>query len=494
MKLRSAYFFKCLSLLVGVTALAMLFPLALAVAFGEQSVIFAFSFSSGVALCVILPIIFLTRKDKTGIETSQGLLLVCSAWFLSCLLGALPFYYYALASNANAASFINALFESASGFTTTGATLLADVEALPRSLLFWRAMTQWLGGMGMVVLMAALAPLIGSKGFLLFGTETPGSDKGRINLRIDAAARMLLFIYISLTILAAVFFTLGGMNWFDALTHAFSTVSTGGFSVRNGGIAAYHSPWIEWVCIAFMIIAGFNFSLISKLLKGKGKEIVKNTEARVYFGTILIAGAICACVLFARCNDESSFMAGTLEQSIRSSLFQCVSILSTTGFSVTDHHKWHPLAQSVLFFLMFMGACSSSAGSGIKVMRHVILFKQSRNELMKILYPSGVFSIHIDGKEGQKNIVYGVAGFFFLYLVLVVIAALFVSLAGTDVFSSLNIGLLVTGNIGLGIVRGNLQEILFNLPSYSKLALSIIMIAGRLELWTVFALLHWGRD
>jgi trk system potassium uptake protein TrkH len=482
MKSGSVYFFRCLSFLVGVTAFAMLFPLALAVVFGERNMIFAFSVPSGFALGVILPVIFLTGKNKAGIETSRGLLLVCLTWFLSCLLGAFPFYF----SGFHVKSFTDAFFESASGFTTTGATIFADVEALPRSLLFWRSMTQWLGGMSMVVLMAVLAPLLGTKGFLLFGAETP--DKGRINLRITAAARVLLSIYASLTVLETLLLTIGGMNWFDALTHTFSTVSTGGFSSRNGSIAAYHSPRIEWVCIVFMIIAGFNFSLIYKLFQGKGREILKNSEAQVYFAVILIAGTICTCALFPLFRDEG------LEQSIRSSLFQSVSILTTTGFSVTDHRQWHPLAQGVLFFLMFAGACSSSTGSGIKVMRHVILFKQSRNELMKILYPSGVFSIHIDGKEGQKNVVHGVAGFFFLYWVLVVIAALFVSFAGTDVFSSLNIGLLMAGNIGLGIVRGSLQNILFNLPAYSKLALSLIMIAGRLELWTIFALFNWGRD
>jgi trk system potassium uptake protein TrkH len=238
-----------------------------------------------------------------------------------------------------------------------------------------------------------------------------------------------------------------------------------------------------------MIIAGFNFNLIFRLLKGKGREILKNSEARTYFGIIFLAGAVCAGLLWTNGN----FPAEPLEQSIRKALFQCVSILTTTGFSAANYRLWLPLAQGVLFFLMFIGGCSSSTAGGIKVIRHVILFKQTRNEIMKLLNPRGVFSIQINGKVGQKNIVHGVAGFFFLYMILVMIAAIFVSSVGTDIFSSFNIGLLTVGNIGLGIVKGSMESTLYNLPSFVKLVLSFIMIVGRLEIWTIFALLYWGR-
>ena len=489
MKSGLACFLKYLSMLTGVTALSMLFPLILASVFGENEMIFAFAFPSCLVLCVVLLVLFLTWKREAGIEVSKGFLLVCLTWLLSCILGAFPFYYY-----LRPGSFADAFFESASGFSTTGATIFSDVEALPRSLLFWRTMIQWLGGMGMVVLTVALAPIIGTGGFQLFRGETPGPDKGKITPRINGTARILWLIYVSLTIMETILLMLGGMNWFDALTHSFSTVATGGFGNRNNSIAAYNSPWIEWVIILFMMIAGFNFNLIFRLLKGKGREILKNSEARAYFGIIVFAGIICACVLYPVIKNEGYTAAGALEQSIRKSLFQGVSILTTTGFSAADHLLWPPLAQAVLFLLMFIGGCSSSTAGGIKVIRHVILFKQTRNELRKHLYPKGVFSIRIDAKEGRKNIVYGVAGFFFLYLFLLMAVSLSVSYSGIDIFSSLNIGLLAIGNIGLGLVSGNMETILHNLPAYCKWTLSFAMIAGRLELWTILAVLYFRRD
>ena len=485
MKSGTAFFYRCLALLSGVTALAMLVPLVLSAALKEWEMVFAFAFPSGITLCVVLLVVYLSRNSKTEIEASRALLLVCFAWFASCLLGAMPFYFSGFCD-----SLTDAFFESASGFSTTGATIFTDVEALPRSLLFWRAMTQWLGGMGMVVLIVALTPLIGTGAFQLFRAEAPGPDKGKITPRINATARMFWLIYVALTALAALLFVIGGMPWFDALCHAFSTISTGGFSGRNSGIAAYNSPWIEWVCLVFMIIAAFNFNLILRLIRGKGREILKNSEARAYGGIILVAGIACTCVIFPGIRGQTVSLATAIGESTRRALFQSVSILSTTGFSVTDHRLWPSFAQGVLFFLMFIGGCSSSTAGGIKVIRHVILFKQTRNELHRQLYPRGVFSIQIDKREGQKSIVHGVAGFFFLYFALVMTAAIFVSSAGTDIFSSINIGLLVTGNIGLGIVSGSMQNALYNMPNYVKWALSFIMIAGRLELWTIFALFY----
>ena len=480
-------FFRYLSLLLGVTALAMLVPLVLALVFREERMIAAFAFPSGFVLCAALIAFLLIKKSETGIDARNGLLLVCLTWFLSCLLGALPFYLSGAVNHL-----ADAFFETASGLTTTGASIFTDVESLPRSLLFWRAMTHWLGGMGIVVLTVALAPLIGTGAYRLFCAETPGPDKGKITPKITATARILWLIYVALTFLETVLLILGGMNWFDAVTNAFSTMGTGGFSVKNSGIAAYHSPWAEWVIAIFMILAGFNFNLFYRLLQGKGREILKNSEVRAYAGIIIVSAALCAAVLFPGLRNEGRSLAGALEGSIRTGLFQCVSILTTTGFSVADHRQWPPLAQAVLFFLMFIGGCSSSTSGGIKVIRHVILFKQARSELKKILYPRGVFSIQIDGKEREKSVVYSVAGFIFLYLVLVMGATIVVSIEGVDFFSSFNIGLLLAGNIGLGIVQGTMETILYNLPGYSKLALSFVMIAGRLELWTIFALLYWG--
>ena len=486
-KLNSAFFIRSLSLLLGVTALAMLVPLALAFAFGEKEMLRGFAIPVGFMLCLVPAILLLTRKSEEGIESSKGLLLVGLTWLMSCLLGALPYFLSGLLPN-----FTDAFFESASGFTTTGATLFPDIEALPRSLLFWRAMAVWLGGMGMVVLTVALAPLIGTGGFQLFRAEAPGPDKGRITPRITATAKILWIIYIALTFLQTLLLIACGMHWFDALFYSLSTIASGGVGLKNNSIAGYNAG-VQWVIIFFMIIAGFNFNLLFKLIQGKGREILKSSETRSYGGIIFLAGIICTCALFSGIWNRIGSLAGAVEPSIRAALFQVVAFLTTTGFAVADYRLWPPLAQGVLFVLMAIGGCSSSTAGGIKIIRHVILFKQASNELKRQFYPRGVFSIQIDGSEGQKDIVQGVAGFIFLYFLLVIVAALFVSSAGVDLFSSFNIGLLLIGNLGVGFVQGSLDAVLYHLPGYIKWILSFVMIAGRLELWTVVSLFYWIR-
>jgi trk system potassium uptake protein TrkH len=336
----------------------------------------------------------------------------------------------------------------------------------------------------MVVLTVALAPVLGVGGQLAvcFQAESPGPDKGKITPRITATAKILWYIYLGLTFIETLLLRLGGMSWFDATAPGFSTMATGGFSTRNGGIAAWNSPFLEWVIIVFMFIAGFNFNLIFALLSGKGKEIPGNSEARGYCRIILAAAILCTASLVPRLDMGTG---------IRLGLFQSISVLTTTGFAAADQRLWPPVAQSCLFFLMFIGGCSSSTAGGIKVIRHVILCKQAGNEVKRLLYPRGVFSIILNKREGRKDVVYGAAGFIFLYMLLVLAAALLLCTAGLDIFSSLNMGLLTVGNIGLGFVN-NMEEVLYHFPAYIKWALSFVMVAGRLELWTVFALFARG--
>jgi trk system potassium uptake protein TrkH len=339
--------------------------------------------------------------------------------------------------------------------------------------------------MGMVVLTVALAPLLGVGSFQLsasFQAESPGPESGKITPRLSANAKILWLMYIGLTAVEALLLFAGGMSLFDAVTHAFSTMATGGFANRNASIGAYHSPWIEWVCIVFMFLAGFNFNLIYDLLRGKGASIFRNSEAKAYFRIIAAAALVCALSLAP--------MYGA-ERGIRLGLFHTLSILTSTGFAAAEQNVFPPLARSCLFLLMFVGGCSSSTSGGIKVIRHVILYKQAGNEVKKLLYPRGVFSISLNKREGKKNVVYGVAGFVFLYALLALSAATALSIAGVDIFSSLNIGLLCVGNIGFGLVE-HMEALLVGLPAWVKGYLAFVMIAGRLELWTVFAL--FARD
>jgi len=369
-------------------------------------------------------------------------LLIFSAWALACLSGAVPYYFSGCIPR-----FTDAVFESVSGFTTTGLTVLRDIESAPPPLLFWRALTQWLGGMG-IFLFIAIHP-----------------------------RRFVLLIYAGLTAVEALLLRCFGMNWFDAVTHAFSTMATGGFSSHNNGIAFYRSPAIEWIVALFMFLAGFNYLLMLQTLRGKFRDCLRNSEAKVYTAIIAAAGIIITAAVLSD--------GGALLDSLRNAFFNTISILSTTGFSCTDTGVWPPLAQGILFFLMFIGGCSASAAGGIKIVRYIILAKQAGNEMKKIVHPRGVYNIMLDGKSGKKEMVYGVAGFVFLYFFLIFLCALLLSSAGVDIFSSLNTALVCLGNIGF-------INPLPHFPAYVKWGLALTMLIGRLELWAV--LVFFTRD
>jgi trk system potassium uptake protein TrkH len=457
----------------------MAVPLILAAVRGEGDMVRAFGLTMGPVALGALPVLILTRKQVIRFNASDGFLLVFLCWAAVCLLGAVPYHI-----SGRLPRFSDAIFESASGFTTTGATVIAAPEDMPRSLLLWRAMTHWFGGMGIVVLTVALLPLLGAGGVQLIRAETTGPEKEKITPKITAAAKILWIFYIALTVIESLLLAAGGMDWFEAVTHSCSTIATGGFSVRNGGIAAYDSPWVEWVCMVFMILAGFNFTLFYRLFQGKYREVLDNSEAKAYGGIILVSAGLIA--LFLHASGEGP------GQSLRRAAFQAVSILTSTGFSAVDHTRWPSLAQAVIFFLMFVGGCSGSTAGGIKVIRHVVLFKQAGNEMKRLIYPKGVFNIRLNKRVGRKDVVYGVAAFVFVYLFVVFAAALLVSTAGTDLFSSLNIALIALGNIGLGLGKIGPDFVFSPLPGYIKWALSLVMIAGRLEIWTV--LVFFSRD
>ncbi|MDR0690101.1 MAG: TrkH family potassium uptake protein [Spirochaetaceae bacterium] len=477
--MRWATIFRVLLLLLGVFALTMVVPLVLALVYGEGDMIRPFMAPMALVLLPVLPVVFLTWKQPIRFSASDRFLLVFFTWVLICLLGAVPYYL-----SGHIPRWADAVFESASGFTTTGATVIADVEVIPRSLLFWRAMTHWLGGMGIVVLTVALLPLLGIGGFQLVKAETTGPEKEKITPKITETAKILWFLYLILTALETLFLCIGGLDWFDAVTHSFSTIATGGFSTRNDSIAAYNSPWVEVVCTVFMILSGFNFSLLYRLSQGKYRDILNNSEAKAYGRIILVSVGVITL----------SLLPGTasLGESLRKAFFHTATIITSTGFAAADHNQWPPLAQGLLFFLMFIGGCSGSTAGGIKVVRMLVLYKQAGNEMKRLLYPQGVFTIRLNKKVGRKDVVYGVAGFVFLYLFMILITTLIVSSAGWDVFSSLSTALLTLGNIGLGFGLAGPGATFGGLPGYVKWALSLVMIAGRLELWTAFV--FFSRD
>jgi trk system potassium uptake protein TrkH len=473
---------RLLSLFTVLLSLTMTVPLAVAALLGETEMIRVFALSMAVPLPLALPVLLLvTRKQRIRFAAADGFLLVFLIWIIACLMGSLPFLFSRTMSRL-----ADAFFESVSGFSTTGISLFADVEVLPRSLLLWRAMTHWLGGIGIVMLTVALFPLMGIGGFQLVKAETSGPEKEKITPKITATAKILCFLYLGLTALLTVLLVLGGMDWLDAVIHSFATIATGGFSSRNNSIAAFSSPFIEWVCIVFMILSGYNFALLYQLLRGKVRDVFRNSEGRAY---LAIMGISSLAVAFSLCSAGENFSTA-----IRRGFFHCSSIATSCGFTVADHNLWPPLAQGVLFLLMFTGGCSGSTSGGLKVVRWVVLFKQAINEARRLVYPRGVFNIRLNRKVGRKDVVYGVAGFIFLYLVMTAAAFLLVAGAGLDPWDSLNAALLCMGNIGLGLGTGG--GVLASCPDYVKWGLSLFMIAGRLEIWTFFVLFmpaYWRR-
>jgi len=366
--------------------------------------------------------------------------------------GALPFYFSGFIPN-----FTEAVFESISGFTTTGATILKDIEALPNVLLLWRSLTQWLGGMGILLLVSV-----------------------SFRAQKKEIIRILLSIYAALTALQFILLTIFGINWFDALTHSMSTISTGGFSIRNIGIAYYNSPAAEWICVFFMFLSGVNFFLLWRLLFRKSDDIIRNTETKVYTGIMLVAAAIVTAALFLQ--GSSMLKTASFPTAIRQAFFHVTSTISTCGFFNASLNYWPSAAQGVIFFLLLIGGCSGSSAGGIKVVRHVVLYKQMTNEMKRFIYPRGIFDISLNGKSGNKKAVHTAAGFIFLYFLILFLTAMLVSSSGTDVFDSLKTALVCLGNAGLGLYAADF-------PAYVKWGLCLVMIMGRLELWALLVIL-----
>jgi len=468
---------RLLFIILGFAAVFMIPAFVMALVTGEEAR--PFIIPMGIAAVLVLCAVFLLRTGPIRLSPREGFLLVFLTWVFSSLLGSLPYYF----SPSNI-SFTDAVFESTCAFATTGGTTIGDIEALPRSLLLWRSLSHWFGGMGIVLLTVALMPLFGVGGFQLIKAETPGPEKDKITPRVAAAAKILWFAYLILTLALIFLYRLGGMDWFDAVCHGLTTMATGGVSTKNSGLVFYNSRFIEGASTVFMLLSALNFNMYYRLFKGKFRDIISNTEARVYFGIFIAAAAIITCAILP--------VYGSFREALRHATYQTASILSTTGTASADYETWPLLAQAVLFCLMFVGGCSGSTAGGIKVIRHAVLFKQTGNEIRRILYPQGVFSIRLNKKVGRKDVVYGVAGFVFLYLLVIAVTTLITAASGVDPFSAFSASLSVLGNVGLGFGAVGPSHNYGAFADHIKWLFSLVMIIGRLELWTVIVLFTPG--
>lgn len=443
-------------------------------------------YSSLLTLTVGISLKFVTRKSKDAeIKKRDGYLIVTSSWLAMAVFGTLPYLFSGAIPDIS-----NAFFESMSGLTTTGATILDDIESLPHGILFWRSMTQWIGGMGIIVLTIAILPLLGIGGMELFVAEAPGPTKDKIHPRIKETAKRLWFIYLILTITETIILMFCGMNFFDAINHSLTTNSTGGFSTKQDSIAAFDSPMIEAVIMFFMFVAGTNFTLIYFGFKGKFTKFWHNDEFKWYLGAVFGLILILTPIVFI----ETGI---TFLQALRDVAFQVVSIITTTGYATADFTLWGPLATFIFFLMLFSGASAGSTSGGIKIVRIVLLMKNGFLEFKKRLHPSAILPVHLNKQTVPSKIIYNLLAFIFLYLFVFTIGALAMTALGETFDVALSSVATSLGNVGPGIAEIGPAHTFSDISDPGKWILSFLMLFGRLELFTVALLLtpyYWRRN
>ncbi len=437
---------------------------------------FVVSILFGITVASAILLIFrLKKKDKQTINAKDGLAIVGLSWLFLSLLGALPLFL-----SGAATTFTDAFFEIVSGFTTTGATIFTDVEILPRGILFWRSLTHWLGGMGIIVLYVALLPAFGTNAFQLYKAEAPGITAERIEPQIKETAKNLWAIYFLFTFLEVILLMVGDMPLFDALCHTFGTVATGGFSTKNISIGAY-GPYIQWVVILFMGLAGTNFVLHYQLLRGKPKALFFNEEFRFYMLLILAIVPVFAVILM---NTELS------SQPFRDAAFQVVSILTTTGYTTADFDLWPHALRFVLVLLMFVGGCGGSTGGGMKLIRIVLSIKVALRSAVQAVFPNAVLPIKFNTKALSDKLVLAVLSYFVVFVFLFFSGAtLFLITESCDLITALTASISALSNIGPGLAKVGATQNFAWVSNPGKWLLTFLMLAGRLELYSILILL-----
>ncbi len=457
-------------------SLTLLFPLGVSLYYGDGNW-YCFVEAAFVGLITggLLAFACVPEED---IGHKEGFAIVGFGWIMSAFLGALPYYF-----SSAIPSFLDAYFESMSGFTTTGSTILNEVEPLGHGLLFWRALTHWLGGMGIIVLSLAILPILGIGGMQLFQAEMPGPTKDRLAPRIQDTARILWGVYLLFTVLEVALLMLAGMDLFNAVCHAFATLATGGFSTITASVGGFNSPWVDYIVVFFMILAGMNFALHYRLLTGRGRELLKSSELKFYL-TVGFGGAFLLTAVNLYHHTYESIV-----DSFRYSLFQAWSILTTTGFGTADFDKWAPACQFVLVAFMFLGGMAGSTGGGIKNVRILLFLKFTRVHIKKLIHPRAVETLKMDGKKVPADVMQSILAYLSLYLTFLVAAILVVTSQGLDIVTGSTAVIATLNNIGPGLAGVGPVKNFAHVPAVSKMVLILCMVAGRLELYTIAVLL-----
>jgi trk system potassium uptake protein len=482
--MRAQQILRLIGILTFFLGLSMLAPLCVSLIYSDGSfapLLYSVLITSGSGLIVFL----LTKtSDSSSLSQREGMAVVTFGWVSAGFFGALPFLF-----SGSIGSITDAYFESISGFTTTGASILSDIEALPEGLLFWRSLTQWQGGMGIIVLSIAILPFLGVGGMQLYKAEIPSPVVDKLQPRISETAKTLWKVYLLITILEIGLLYVGGMSLFDSICHAFSTMPTGGFSTQNGSIAQFNSAYFEGVITLFMILAGINFALHFKFLKGDFRVFGRDPECRVFL-------LILAILILLVTSNTYGTVYSTVIEAFRYAAFQVTSIITTTGFVTANYEQWPAFSQIILLLCMFLGAMAGSTGGAIKIVRIVLLVKHGYREIFTLIHPHAVRSIKLGKKPVHPDVLNSIWGFFILYLGLCIVAVIFMSGLGLDTLTSFSSVAAAIGNVGPGFGLVGPIDNYLSVPVVGKWVLIFCMILGRLEIYTVIILLvpeYWRK-
>lgn len=457
--------------------------------FYNDGTIVAVSSASLITLLVGIFLMFFTRDHSKDLKKREGYIVVSCGWVFMALSGTLPYILSDSIPSLN-----DAFFEAMSGYTTTGSSILSDVESIPKSLLFWRSLTNWIGGMGMIVLAIAILPLLGVGGMQLFSAEAPGPTGEKMKPRITDIAKRLWLIYVGFTLCQTILLKFSGMGWFDAVCTSFSTLSTGGFSTKNASIAYWNdNPWIQYIIVFFMFMGGVNFVLSYYGFKGRFKKIFSDEEFKFYALIILVLTTITATVIYLQADFGLSsinhpMVLGRAESSFRHAIFQVVSVVTTTGFITADFSLWTPFLTVLFFGMFFLGGSAGSTAGGIKVMRHIIMIKNGMIEFKRALHPNAVLPVRFNKRAISKEIVFNILGFFILYMLSFIVGTLVLAFMGIDFVTSLGAAASSLGNVGPALGELGPVNNYGILPAAAKWWCAFLMLIGRLELFTVLIL------
>lgn len=486
MNLSISSVFKIIGIVLMVISLSMLPSVIVSFLYDESSVYIPFLLTMIISCIIGLILVRLCNNHTQPLRIRDGFLIVTLCWFISAALGAVPFII-----TDSIPRFADAFFESCSGFSTTGASILSDVEALPKGILFWRSFTHWIGGMGILIFAIALMPSLGISGQNIAVSEAPGPSLDKVTAKMSDTAKTLYTIYLFFTVIQTALLVLGGMSLYDALLHTFGSVGTGGFSNYADSMGHFDSTYLRMVITVFMFLCGMNFNLYYLAFKRGLSVLIENSELKLYVCIFVMAsGIIFVSLLFSGQYDSA-------ELAFTDSVFQVSSILTTTGYATADYEQWPMLCQMILLLLMFIGGCSSSTGGGIKVVRILVLLKLIRRGISTRLHPNVIETIKLNGKTMPSDTVSAIANHTFLYIAMIFVGAFIISFENADIITCFTSVITCIGNIGPGFGAVGPTESFGALTDLSKYLLSVYMLAGRLELYTLFILLtprFWNPD